>query len=127
MVHGIGVLITERITVAAVSDHEISGTLRADPEDDSITDTLYGVPAETIVQRIIEQIERLDTRGTPAYIGLGMPGIVRSGIVQDSPNLVQFKGVNMQTLVTDACARLFGKVRVSIFNDADVMAAGIAA
>ena len=56
-----------------------------------------------------------------------MPGIVRNGIVEDSPNLVQFKGVNMQALMSDACTRLFGKVPVSIFNDADAMAAGVAA
>lgn len=127
MAHGIGVLITERIAVASVSDHELSGSLRTHPEDDSITDTLYGVPAETLVQTIANEIKQLGFAGTPAYIGLGMPGIVRNGIVQDSPNLVQFKGVNMRALMTEACTRLFGKVPVSVFNDADVMAAGIAA
>ena len=56
-----------------------------------------------------------------------MPGIVRNGIVEDSPNLVQFKGVNMQELVADAFAPQDWQVPVSVFNDADVMAAGIAA
>jgi glucokinase len=127
MAQGIGVLITERIALATVSEHEISGALRVHPEDESAADTLYGVPAESIVQTIFEQIKMLDIRDKPAFIGLGMPGIVRNGIVEDSPNLVQFKGVNMQALMGDACARLFGKVPISVFNDADVMAAGIAA
>src|SRR5205823_7896499 len=85
------------------------------------------VPAESIVQTIVEQIRKLEFRDKPAFIGVGMPGIVRNGIVEDSPNLVQFKGVNMQALMSDACTRLFGKVPVSIFNDADAMAAGVAA
>lgn len=127
MAHGIGILITERVGVAAISGHEILGSMRVDPEDKAVTDSLYGVPAETIVQRIVEQVKQLDLKETPTHIGLGMPGIVRSGFVEDSPNLVQFKGVNMQELVTGAFGQLFGSVPVAIYNDADAMAAGIAA
>lgn len=127
MAHGIGILITERITVAAVADHALLGPLRADPEDKDISDSLYGVPAETIVQRIVDQVRQVGLQEAPTHIGMGMPGIVRSGFVEDSPNLVQFKGVNMQDLVTQAFAPIFGSVPVSIFNDADAMAAGIAA
>jgi glucokinase len=127
MAHGIGILITERVGVAAVSAHEIVGSMRVDPEDKTVTDSLYGVPAETIVQRIVEQVKQLDMKETPTHIGVGMPGIVRSGFIEDSPNLVQFKGVNMQELVTGAFGQLFGNVPVAIYNDADAMAAGIAA
>jgi glucokinase len=127
MANGIGILITERIAVACVSNNAISGSLCADPEDSSVTDTLYGVPAEIIVQRIADLVRQLKVTEVPAYVGLGMPGIVRNGVIEDSPNLVQFKGLNMQSLVTDAFLPVYGKVPVSIFNDADVMAAGIAA
>lgn len=127
MAHGIGILLTERITVAAVAEHAIVGPLCADPEDKTISDSLHGVPADTIVQRIADQVERLEVKDTPSHIGMGMPGIVRNGFVEDSPNLVQFKGVNMQDLVTQAFTRKFGNVPVSVFNDADAMAAGIAA
>ncbi len=127
MSEGIGILITERIAVATVSDNAISGSLCVDPEDTSITDMLYGMPAEMIVQRIALLVRQLGRTDPPPYIGLGMPGIVRGGVVEDSPNLVQFKGVNIQALVAEAFAPLFGRVPISIFNDADVMAAGIAA
>ncbi len=127
MAHGIGVLITERIAVAVVSDNAISGLLRVDPEDSSITDSLRGLPAEVIVQKIVAQVRQLELTESPSYIGLGMPGIVRNGVVEDSPNLIQFKGIRMQELIRDGFRSLFGKVPVSIFNDADVMAAGIAA
>ncbi len=57
-----------------------------------------------------------------------MPGIVRNGYVQDSPNLVQFKGLNMQALVAEQFKSLWNtNLHVAIFNDADVMAAGLAA
>ena len=127
MAHGIGVLITERIAVAAVSDHAISGSLRLNPEDSSIKDSLRGLPPETIVRKIVEEVRQLQLKDAPSHIGVGMPGIVRNGNVEDSPNLVQFKGTNMQALVADAFTPVFGKLPISIFNDADVMAAGIAA
>ena len=127
MAHGIGILITERVAVAAVSGRAIVGAMHVHPEDKTVTDSLYGVPAEMIVQRIVEQVRQLDIKEAPSHIGMGMPGIVRNGFVEDSPNLVQFKGVNMQEVVTQAFAQLFGSVPVAIFNDADAMAAGVAA
>ncbi|HEY7305917.1 MAG TPA: ROK family protein [Bryobacteraceae bacterium] len=127
MAHGIGIVITERIAVAAVSENAIVGPLRTNPEDSTISDSLLGVPAESIVQRIVEMIGHLKLPQPPTHIGMGMPGIVRNGIIEDSPNLVQFKGVHMRELVAGAVLQKLGTVPVYIFNDADVMAAGVAA
>jgi glucokinase len=127
MAQGIGIVITERIAVAVVSGNSIIGSLRVHPDDGAITDSLRGVPAETIIQRIVEQVQQLGVEGRLAHVGVGMPGILRNGIVEDSPNLVQFKGLNMRELMGNAFAAQFGKVPVSVFNDADAMAAGIAA
>jgi predicted NBD/HSP70 family sugar kinase len=127
MAYGIGILIAERIVAAAVRDNAISGPLRVHPEDPSRTDSLQGVPVEKIIQTTLEQIQQLELTDKPAYIGVGMPGIVQNGVVEDSPNLVQLKGARMQALMTEAFAPVFGDVSVSIFNDADAMAAGIAA
>ncbi len=128
MAHGIGVVITERVTVGAVSGTALAGPLRLSPDDLSVADALLGVPAENIIQRIVSEIKALDSKETPAHVGLGLPGIVRSGIVEDSPNLVQFKGVHVRDLLAEALEPLFGsRVPVAVFNDADVMAAGMAA
>jgi glucokinase len=127
MAQGIGIVISERIAAAVVSDRAIVGQVRAYPEDEAITDALQGVPAERIVDRIADLVRGLGLQEPPAHIGLGIPGIVRNGVVEDSPNLVQFKGLNMQCLLSDAFKDIFGKVSLSVFNDADVMAAGIAA
>lgn len=127
MAHSIGIVITERITVGAVSGNELAGQLRLSPDDLSVADSLLGVPAEIIIQRIVKEIESLKLKDAPSHVGMGMPGIIRNGIVEDSPNLVQFKGIHMRELMIEALEPLFGKVPVSIFNDADVMAAGMAA
>jgi glucokinase len=127
MANGIGILITERVAVASVSGHAIVGKMHVHPEDKAITDSLHGVPAEMIVQNIVERVRQLDIKEPPSHIGLGLPGIVRNGFIEDSPNLVQFKGLNMQEMVMQAFAPQFGEVPVAVFNDADTMAAGIAA
>jgi predicted NBD/HSP70 family sugar kinase len=129
MAIGIGILITERISVAAVENHTVIGTLKGRPQqgDEGEPDALRGVPAETVVQWIAELVQQLELPAKPSFAGLGMPGIIRGGIVEDSPNLVQFKGSNMQGLVSDALQKVYGSIPVSVFNDADVMAAGIAA
>jgi predicted NBD/HSP70 family sugar kinase len=128
MANSIGIVITERITVGAVSGSELVGALRSSPDDPSVSDSLLGVPAESIIERIASEIEQLKLADAPAHAGLGLPGIVRGGVVEDSPNLIQFKGVHMRKLLAQALESLFGKkVPVAIFNDADVMAAGMAA
>ena len=127
MGQGIGIVISERIEVAAVADNALQSPVRVSPEDRTILDSLHGVPAELIVQRIVEEVRALGLIEAPTHIGVGMPGILRKGAVEDSPNLIQFKGINMRELVATAFEPMFGRVPVSIFNDADVMAAGIAA
>ena len=127
MANSIGVVITERITVGVVSGNALVGNLRLSPEDRSVSDSLLGVPAESIIQRIVGEIQQLGLKEPPTHVGLGMPGIVRGGVVEDSPNLLQFKGVHMRDLMINALEPVFGKIPVSIFNDADVMAAGMAA
>ena len=127
MAHSIGIFLTERVTVGVVSGHKLVGDLRVFPEDSEIDDSLIGVPAEQIIQRIVDQIQQLNVKEAPSHVGIGLPGILRGGIVEDSPNLVQFKGIHMKNLVSEALGRFFPGVEVSIFNDADVMAAGMAA
>ena len=127
MAHSIGIVISERIAVGAVSNNALAGGLRLSPADSDVTDSLLGVPAESIVERIVEEIRHLAVKDAPSNIGMGMPGIVRNGIVEDSPNLVQFKGIHMKELLAEAIEPVFGRVPVAIFNDADVMAAGMAA
>jgi glucokinase len=127
MAQGIGIFITERIAIGVVKDNALVGSVRLDPEDHEVEDSLHGMPAEAIFERVAALSKQVGLKEAPAFVGVGLPGIVRNGIVEDSPNLVQFKGVNVQEMVSNALFPIFGRVPVSVFNDADVVAAGIAA
>ncbi len=127
MPYGIGISVTERLAAAVVVDHAVTGDLVVESEEGLTVNSLQGVPADTIMGRIVALLQRLEVTQTPTHIGLAMPGIIRNGIVEDSPNLFQFKGMNMQMSLADALSSRFGKIPVSITNDANAMAAGMAA
>lgn len=127
MAQGIGIIITERIGVGLVENNALVGKALFEPEDQEVSDSLHGLPAESISERIAGLVKRLGSPQVPAFVGVGLPGIVRKGIVEDSPNLVQFKGVHVQEMVSNALIPVFGKVPVWVYNDADAMAAGVAA
>ena len=127
MANGIGISITERISAAVVVDHAVTGKTVQHPDDGSETDSLHGVPAELIIQQIAELIKGLELKDRPTHVGVGIPGIVRNGVVEDSPNLVQFKGLNVQSLLQEAIAPVLPNVPVLLLNDAHAMAAGMAA
>jgi len=89
------------------------------------------MPAESIVECVRQQVEKVANGAEIAAIGIGFPGIIRAGVVEDSPNLHQVKGFALQAALQAALASALGGkaagVPVRVFNDADVMAAGIAA
>ena len=127
MAFGIGIVVAERIVAALVEDNRLVGKPRAFPEDASIDDGLLGLPAEAVVEQIVDLVTALVSEVQPSYIGVGFPGIIRSGVVEDSPNLVQFKGQRMEEMLQAALGPITGGAKVSIFNDADTVAAGLAA
>jgi predicted NBD/HSP70 family sugar kinase len=127
MAHGIGISITDRIAAASIVDDAVEGTLVAEEASDHHTDALRGMPAEAIAEKIAIHVKRLELKSAPTHVGVAVAGIVKNGFVEDSPNLVQFKGVHIQQLITDALTSQFGRLPVLVMNDADAMAAGMAA
>jgi predicted NBD/HSP70 family sugar kinase len=126
MAHGIGIVITERIVAGLVDHNSVVGSLAFNPEGEDTSDSLHGLPAELIVERVVDLVKRLGDKEMLSHVGIGLPGIVRNGVVEDSPNLIQMKGLNVQELVANGLTPAFGKMPVSVFNDADVVAAGVA-
>lgn len=127
MASGVGVLVAERIAVALVDEHRIAGVVKTFPSDGITADALLGLPAEIIVLKIVEIVGPLLSETGIDCVGIGFPGIVHNGAIEDSPNLVQLKGQPMQILLESALRVFVEGVSVSIFNDADVVAAGLAA
>src|SRR5258708_19621296 len=79
--------------------------------------------AENIGDCNQQQIDAATKGQKISAIGLGFPGVIHGGIIEDSPNLHQVKGFNLQAALS--ARGLSAPVRV--FNDADAMAAGIPA
>jgi glucokinase len=123
----VGVLVMEHIAVGLVESHKVVGALNIYPEKPQSLDPLQSMPAEGIVDCIRQQIEKVTGGAKVEAIGIGFPGIVRNGVVEDSPNLHQAKGFALQAALSSALTGKLAGTQVRVFNDADVMAAGIAA
>jgi glucokinase len=127
MARTIGVLATEHIAVGLVEEYKLVGAIRRFPETASPADQLGGMPAQEIVAALAEQIALVASEHDVTAIGVGFPGVIRDGVIEDSPNLHQVKG---QKLRDDLAALLGGRginAPVEIVHDADAMAAGLAA
>jgi glucokinase len=117
----VGVLAADRIVAGVVEANRLSGQVRIYPEAGSASEELLGTPAEEIADLIRREIDQL-TQGTPAdVVGIGFAGVIRDGRIEESPNLQQVKGFHLQDYLSSSYAR------VLVLNDADAMAAGIAA
>src|SRR5258705_13964532 len=123
----VGVLVMEHIAVGLVENHKVLGALSIFPETAQSLDPLQSMPAEGVVDCIRQQIEKVAGGENIAGIGIGFPGIIRNGVVEDSPNFHQAKGFSLQAALSSALSGRLSGAHVHLFNDADVMPAGIAA
>lgn len=123
----VGVLVMEHIAVGMVEGHKVLGPLSVFPDKTQPPDPLLSMPAEGIGDCIRAQVEKVAGGEKIGAIGIGFPGIIRNGVVEESPNLQQVKGYPLQEALASSLRGAAAGVLVRIFNDADVMAAGIAA
>src|ERR1700732_4170429 len=119
----VGVLVMEHIAVGLVENNKLAGPLNLYPEKGTSLDALQSMPAENIGDCIRQQIDAAAKCQKIQAIGLGFPGVISGGIIEDSPNLHQVKGFNLQAALSARGV----SAPVRVFNDADAMAAGIAA
>ena len=123
----VGVLVMEHIAVGLVEADKVLGPLSIYPETMQSLDPLQSMPAESIADCIRKQVEKVADGEKIEAIGIGFPGIIHSGVVEDSPNFQQVKGFALQAALSSSLSGKAAGVPVRLFNDADVMAAGIAA
>jgi predicted NBD/HSP70 family sugar kinase len=129
----IGVVATGEIVVGLVQGHELVSPLRIYPPrvDDDVENAgdIHSMPMEAIVDAMAQTIQELCAthNARPAVVGVGFPGIIRNGTIEESPNLRQGKGSKLAEALGQALAGLGMNMAVSLFNDADVTAAGLAA
>jgi glucokinase len=127
MGHTIGALVTEHIAVGVVENNELVGPVRRFPDEGDFRDVLEGMPAEEIVRRIGDEIESISQGLEVVAVGVGFPGINRGGLVEDSPNLKQTKGLNVEEALSSLLVEKGRGAHVHVLNDAAALAAGVAA
>ena len=127
MRRSVGVLVMEHIAVGLVEGDKVVGPLNIYPKTSQTLDPLQSMPAEGIVDCIRRQVENVAGGEKIEAIGIGFPGIIQNGVIEDSPNFHQAKGFALQAALSSALSGKNAGTRVRLFNDADVMAAGIAA
>jgi predicted NBD/HSP70 family sugar kinase len=99
------------------------------PADLEETEALIGLPTTELYDVLASQIAPLvaSSQEPVAAIGVAVPGIVRNGVVEDSPNLQQIKGVRLADALGEVLQNQGIKAPVYVLNDADAVAAGLAA
>jgi glucokinase len=124
MAHAVGVLAMEHIAVGLVANNRLAGPVRLYPHDAAAAGALQALPAQQIADAICTEVAALVAGGQVEAIGVGFPGLIHDGVVEESPNLQQVKGFDLARAISTG----FGNgVRILILNDADAVAAGIAA
>ena len=124
----VGVTLSERVVAGLVVDHKLHGGLRYFPEEHDDEYALVEMPADGIAETLCQQVmaaagKELDL----AAVGVGVPGLVRNGVVEEAPNLPQLKGARLAEMLSTQLRSNGIQAPVSLVNDADGFAAGIAA
>jgi len=129
MTTAIGVVITEHIVAGRLEDQRLTGTTIRYPTSTEELDALAAIPGSELVELLATEIATLAGRETAPVdaIGVAVPGIIRHGVVEDSPNLTQIKGMRLADELTRALSARGITAPVHIANDADAIAAGVAA
>jgi glucokinase len=131
MAKTIGVTVSECIQAGLVVDHKIVGPLQTyptnyDPSSDE-QDGLVELHTEALVRTICDQIVKAADGATDIQaVGVALPGLIRQGVVEESPNLPQLKGARILELLSMELRSRAIHAPVAILNDADGSAAGLA-
>ncbi|HXG66029.1 MAG TPA: ROK family protein [Blastocatellia bacterium] len=123
----VGVMAAEHIAAGLVENNQLVGPMRVFPEDDRHGDSLTAMPAPQLVEKIIEQIHDVRQGSDLDAVGVGFPGMVSDEEIHESPNLPQIKGQNLGVTLQYLLEQSGIRCHVHIINDADAIAAGIAA
>jgi glucokinase len=126
MARSIGILATHFIWTGVVEDLQLSG-VRMYPEPGHAPVDLKVLRPDEICEHICEGIRGLANGESIDSVGAGFPGIVRAGVIQESPNLGQLKGVDIQNTLSGALEAIGIHAPVTVLNHVDALATGLAA
>jgi glucokinase len=128
MAKTIGVTLSEQVLAGLVVDHKLVGELQRFPANEDDRDALIEMHTDALVQTICEQVmAAANGENDLAGVGVAVPGLIKNGVVEEAPNLPQLKGARLRDLVGAQLRERGIKAPVTILNDADGVAAGLAA
>jgi len=125
----IGIVIIDHIVAGRLEDQRLASKLLRYPEEGDAADSLTAIPRGELIDVMANQVAALaeEVDWKVDSIGVAVPGIVRHDVVEDSPNLPQIKGMRLADELGKELAARGIKAAVHAFNDADAIAAAVAA
>jgi predicted NBD/HSP70 family sugar kinase len=128
MAKTIGITLSEQVLAGLVVDHKLVGKLQRFPADEDVRDALIEMHTDALVETICEQVlAAANGENDLAGVGIAVPGLIKNGVVEEAPNLPQLKGARLKDLVGAQLRERRINASVTILNDADGVAAGLAA
>jgi predicted NBD/HSP70 family sugar kinase len=129
MTTAIGVVMTDHIVAGRLDGLRLTGKVLRYPMDSKELGALAAIPGGELVELLATHIAALAQNGEGPInaIGVAVPGIIRHGVVEDSPNLTQIKGMRLAEELTRVLTEGGVHAPVHVANDADAIAAGVAA
>ena len=128
----VGIVVGDRLYAGLFVDGVLQGGLQTFPEDtpfDPEDSPLVEFHTDALVEAICSISVRVagDDKAGIGSVGLTLPGLVRNGVVEEAPNLPQLKGARIGELLSQKLSQRGIQAPVFVSNDADAMAAGLAA
>ncbi|HEX9782856.1 MAG TPA: ROK family protein [Opitutaceae bacterium] len=127
MSRAIGIFLEEQMAVGLVEDLRVVGPIHLLPEGAGQRDYFDGMPTEEIVRNLAEKVRLVARENSIDAVGLGLSGLIRDGIVEESPQLPQMKGSHIRDALMHALGTGGHPMTVNVLNAADALATGIAA
>ena len=128
MAKTIGVILSERILCGLVVDYALQGAPLAYPPDMDDEGGLVELHTDLLIETICKQVQMVAAGAQDiSAIGVALPGLIRNGVVEESPNLPQLKGARIAELLQIQLRSHGMQAPVTVLNDADGVAAGLAA
>ena len=130
----LGVVVADRLYAGLVQGNALIGPMQTFPEGNQPFDPEDSPLVEFHTDALVDAICRLSVgmasgnKGVVSSLGVALPGLVRNGVVEEAPNLPQLKGARIAEMLSGKLSRHGMEVaNVQVSNDADAMAAGLAA
>src|SRR5262249_43337366 len=111
----VSVLVQEHIAAGLVDSNKVVGSLKLFPEAAQSLDPLQSMPSADIAETIHGLVETVAAGEKLEAVSVGFPGIIRNGVVEESPNLHQMKGFALQTALNASLKSKTAGVPVRVF------------